>query len=176
MEVGIATVLAAVVVAGALLWAAAKVVTQLALVRAEQRRSRQLSIATLFAPAIAKASDDPRALLTWQPLARTLRSLFSDEFLALDRESKSTFPFSQEALTAAHARWTTEWLAWERAHDATYKLKALEARHELQERAASEFGRAKLDAIEREKLDLYQRRYEEYVRVAKALQTLSDNA
>jgi hypothetical protein len=32
--------------------------------------------------------------------------------------------------------------------------------------------RAKVDAIEREKLDAYQRRYEEYVRVAKALQAL----
>src|SRR5215471_4943737 len=34
-------------------------------------------------------------------------------------------------------------------------------------------GRARLDALEREKLDLYQRRYEEYVRVAKALQKLA---
>ena len=33
--------------------------------------------------------------------------------------------------------------------------------------------RARLDAVEREKLDRYQRRYAEYVRVAKALQALS---
>jgi hypothetical protein len=33
--------------------------------------------------------------------------------------------------------------------------------------------RAKLDAVEREKLDSYQRRYEEYVRIAKALQALT---
>jgi len=32
--------------------------------------------------------------------------------------------------------------------------------------------RARLDAVESEKLDLYQRRYQEYVRVAKALQAL----
>jgi hypothetical protein len=37
---------------------------------------------------------------------------------------------------------------------------------------AAGIGRARLDAIEREKLDLYQRRYAEYVRTAKALQTL----
>jgi hypothetical protein len=34
-------------------------------------------------------------------------------------------------------------------------------------------ARARLDAVEREKLELYQRRYEEYVRVSKALQSLS---
>jgi hypothetical protein len=33
-------------------------------------------------------------------------------------------------------------------------------------------ARARVDAVEREKLDLYQRRYGEYVRVAKALQAL----
>jgi hypothetical protein len=32
--------------------------------------------------------------------------------------------------------------------------------------------RARLDAVESEKLDLYQRRYADYVRVAKALQAL----
>jgi hypothetical protein len=38
--------------------------------------------------------------------------------------------------------------------------------------AESPARRARIEAIEREKLDLYQRRYEEYVRVAKALQML----
>jgi hypothetical protein len=33
-------------------------------------------------------------------------------------------------------------------------------------------ARARLDAIEGEKLDLYQRRYADYVRTAKALQAL----
>jgi hypothetical protein len=33
--------------------------------------------------------------------------------------------------------------------------------------------RARVEAVEREKLDIYQRRYEEYVRVSKALQTLT---
>jgi hypothetical protein len=32
--------------------------------------------------------------------------------------------------------------------------------------------RARLDAVEQEKLEIYQRRYAEYVRVAKALQAL----
>ena len=34
-------------------------------------------------------------------------------------------------------------------------------------------GRARAEALEREKLALYQRRYEEYTRVAKALQTMA---
>ena len=121
---------------------------------------------------MASAQDDPRVLLTWQPLAKTLRSRFPDEFAALDAASGSTFPFSKDMLASAHARWTTDWLAWEKAHDATYKMKALVAQQELKG-DTSEAARAKLDAVEREKLELYQRRYEEYVRVGKALQGLA---
>jgi len=137
------------------------------------QHQREIALATLFAPGMAKVQDDPRALLTWQPLARTLRSRFGAEFAALDAASGSTFPFSKDAIAAAHARWTTEWLAWEKSHDATYKLKALAAQQELQGHANSELARAQIDAVEREKLELYQRRYEEYVRVGKALHGLT---
>jgi len=137
----------------------------------DRQRDRELALATLFAPAMAAAQNDPRVLLTWQPLAKTLRARFPEEFAALDTASGSTFPFNKEMLTSAHARWTTEWLAWEKAHDATYKMKALVAQQELKG-DASEAARAKLEAVEREKLELYQRRYEEYVRVGKALQAL----
>ena len=142
--------------------------------REEQRRNRELSIATLFAPAIERARDDPRVLLTWQPLAKTLRARFPEEFTALDAASGSTFPFSADFLASAHARWTADWLTWEKAHDATYKMKALVAQQEQHARgdAGSDAARARLDAVEREKLEMYQRRYEEYVRVAKALQAL----
>ena len=139
--------------------------------REEQQRNRELSLASLFAPAIERAHNDPRVLLTWQPLAKTLRSRFPDEFAALDAASGSTFPFNKDMLASAHARWTADWLAWEKAHDATYKMKALVAQQELKG-DTSEAARAKLDAVEREKLELYQRRYEEYVRVGKALQGL----
>jgi hypothetical protein len=138
----------------------------------QQQRNRELSLAALFAPAMERAHDDPRVLLTWQPLAKTLRARFPDEFAALDAASGSTFPFSKDVLAAAHARWTTEWLSWEKAHDGTYKLKALAAQQELKSDSSPELGRAKLDAVEREKLELYQRRYEEYVRVGKGLQAL----
>jgi len=138
----------------------------------EQRRNRELSLAALFAPAIERAHDDPRVLLTWQPLAKTLRARFPEEFAALDAASGSTFPFSKDMLASAHARWTADWLAWEKSHDGTYKLKALLAQQELRGDTTSEAARAKLDAVEREKLELYQRRYEEYVRVGKALHGL----
>ena len=132
----------------------------------------RLSIASLFAPALPLVQNDPRALLAWQPLANTLRQRFPDEFAALDSAAGSTFPFSKDVISGAHARWTAEWLAWERSHDATYKLKALEAQQQLQSSGDQAVARAKVDAVEREKLDAYQRRYEEYIRVAKALQQL----
>ena len=167
-----ATFIAALIVGAAIGGAAARLIAELKRGREEALRSREMALATLFAPGIAAVQDDPRALLTWQPLARTLRSRFSQEFAALDAASGSTFPFGKDVLTAAHARWTTEWLAWEKAHDATYKLKALVAQHELKGDAPPELMRARIDAVEGEKLELYQRRYEEYVRVGKALQAL----
>jgi hypothetical protein len=139
----------------------------------DRQRDRELALVALFAPAIAAVHTDPRALLTWQPLAKTLRSRFAAEFAALDAASGSTFPFSKDVIAAAHARWTTEWLAWEKSHDATYKLKALAAQQELQGHSNSELARAQIDAVEREKLEQYQRRYEDYVRVGKALHGLA---
>ena len=92
---------------------------------------------------------------------------------ALDRATGGTFPFSPEQIEAAHAQWTADWLAWELAHDTEYKLKAAIAEQELDgDRRGGPRRAARLDAIEREKLDLYQRRYADYVRTAKALQAL----
>jgi len=164
---------AALIVALAVGGAATQIVAELRRGREEAARSREMTLAALFAPAISSARQDPRVLLTWQPLAKTLRARFSEAFAALDAASGSTFPFDQDVLASAHARWTTEWLAWEKAHDATYKLKAVVAERELQGEAASAVGRATLEAIDREKLEMYQRRYEEYVRVGKALQALA---
>ncbi|HXD74497.1 MAG TPA: hypothetical protein VN628_12205 [Vicinamibacterales bacterium] len=133
---------------------------------------REIALVALFGPAIERAREDPRVLLTWEPLARTLRARFSAEFAALDAASGSTFPFSKEFIASAHSRWTADWLAWEQAHDSTYKLKAIQAQHGLGGDTTSELARATLDAVEREKLELYQRRYEDYVRVARSLHDL----
>jgi hypothetical protein len=163
----------AVLIAAALWWATQQVVAGLRAARDEASRGRTLALLELFAPALRDAQDDPRALLAWQPCAKVARQLFPAECAALDRAAGAPFPFTPAELQAAHARWTTDWLAWERAHDATYKLKAAAAEQELTAAGASSTLRSRLEAIEQEKLDLYQRRYADYVRVAKALQALS---
>ena len=162
--------LSAVIVAAVVAWAALQIVRELQASRAERARERRLQILAVFAPAVGAAQADPRAILVWQPLARTARQLFPEDFAELDRVSGTTFPFGGERIQAAHARWTADWLAWERTHDAEFKLKAAIIEHEITESGGSPIVRARLEAVEREKLDQYQRRYEEYVRVAKALQ------
>ena len=162
---------AAIVVAAAVLWAARALVVELRAARDESARTRALALLQTFSAGIAAAHADPRALLTWVPLARAARQVLPAEFALLDTAAGATFPFSADQVQAAHARWTADWLAWERTHDADYKLKAVVLEREL---AAGESAitRARLEAVEREKLDLYQRRYQEYVQVAKALQSL----
>jgi hypothetical protein len=163
------TAIAALIVAVAIVVSIAQIVTELRAAREDARRERTLSIAALFGPAVAAVQDDPKALLVWQPLASTIRRLFPEECASLDTAAGSSFPFNADVISAAHARWTADWLAWEGTHDANYKLKTAVAEQDLE----SPGGRARLDAVEREKLDLYQRRYEEYIRVAKALQKLT---
>jgi hypothetical protein len=158
------------IVAVAIIVIGGQIATEMKRDTEERRRERQLTIAALFAPALDRVRDDPKALLAWQPLAKILRAQFPEEFAVLDAAGGSTFPFSKDLIGASHAKWTTEWLAWERTHDATYRLKTSEAEHDSTAEPA--VVRARVDAIEREKLDIYQRRYEEYTRVAKALQNL----
>jgi hypothetical protein len=117
-----------------------------------------------FAPAVGAGNIDPRAILAWEPLARTARTLLPEEFARIDRATGAAFPFSADRLQAAHAQWTADWLGWERTHDAEYKLKAAAVEDELARSDGSALVRARLDAVEREKLDLYQRRYAEYAR------------
>lgn len=132
---------------------------------------RVASLLAMFAPALAATQQDARAFLVWQPLAKTARRLFPAEFAELDRAG-GTFPFTPGQIDAAHSQWTADWLAWEHAHDIEYKLKVAVAEHELSAQGGATVARAMLDAVEREKLEGYQRRYAEYVRIAKALQAL----
>ena len=164
--------LASLIVAGAIAWSALQLVAELRAARDARAAARTLSLIELFAPAIAAAQQDPRLYLVWQPVAKLARQLLPAEAAAIDRAAGATFPFSAADLQAAHAQWTTDWLAWERAHDAEYKLKATIAAAELAASGNSDVARGKLDAVENEKFDRYQRRYAEYVRVAKALQAL----
>jgi hypothetical protein len=167
--------IASLIVAAAIAGAALQVVGELRAARDERARARQLALIELFVPARAAAQQDPRAYLVWHPIASLVRQLFPAESAALDRAAGGSFPFAPADLQAAHAQWTTEWLAWERAHDAEYKLKAAAAAAELAAASSSEVARGKVEAVENEKLDRYQRRYAEYVRVAKALQALQQS-
>jgi hypothetical protein len=166
------TLLSAIVVAGGIVWGVREVVRELAAARREQTKARALTLLQTFSPAIAEAARDPRTLLTSVPLAKASRALYPQEFAEFDRAAGGTFPFTAEAIQAAHSRWTAEWLAWEQAHNSEYKLKVATAEEELRASGGVPLTRARLDAVEREKLEGYQRRYEEYVRVAKALQAL----
>ena len=136
---------------------------------------RVATLLTLFAPALTAAQQDPRALLVWEPIAIAARQLFPEEFASLDRAMGGRFPFTSERIEAAHSQWTADWLAWELAHDTEYKLKVAVAEHELAAQGGAAVARARLDAVEREKLGLYQRRYAEYVQTAKALQALIES-
>jgi hypothetical protein len=166
-------VLAAVLVAAVVAWGATRIASELRTTREDAARARVLEIFTLFAPAAGAAAEDPRAVLVWEPLARTARRLYPDQFAQLDRAAGGPFPFGPDRIEAAHAQWTADWLAWEGAHDAEFKTKAAAIEAELAGAAASPAARAQFEAVEREKLERYQRRYQEYIRVAKILQNLS---
>jgi hypothetical protein len=144
------------------------IVLELSRTRRDANTARLLSV---FGPAIARVRKDPRALLVWEPLARTARRVFPEAFAALERNG-GTFPFTIAEIREAHDRWTGEWLTWERNHELEYRLKAAAAEEQL---SRGDRGAAlrQAEALEREKLDRYQRRYEEYIRVAKALQALA---
>ena len=141
-----------------------------------EKRRRDAAIQQLlatFGPAAAAVQHDPKQLLVWYPLARTSRRLFPDEVAELDKAAGGTFPFTKEQLQAAHARCSSDWLAWERAHDAEYSLKTVQVQDEIDRTGqgphASPLLRTRLAAIEQQKLESYQQRYEEYIKTAKAL-------
>jgi hypothetical protein len=127
-----------------------------------------------FGAAQAAALGDPRQLLTWYPLAEAARRLEPDAFADIEAAAGKPFPFSRADAERAHARVSSEWLAWEKAHDEEYRIKAAEAERALAAASgdAAAVARARLDRIQHEKIERYQQRYEEYIRTGKALQAL----
>lgn len=159
--------LVAAAITGALTWIARDL-------RAARRAATLQSLLATFGRAVADVERDPRTLLVWHPMAAGARRLFPDAFAELDAATNGSFPFTRDQIQAAHARWTTDWLSWERAHAFEYKLKAAAAEEELDRHRDSEAARVRLHGIEREKLERYQQKYEEYVRVSKALAALAE--
>lgn len=141
-----------------------------------RRDAQVLELLALFGPACERARADPRVLLAWYPVASAARRAFPAAFAALEYGGDARFPFSAADLEAAHARWSTDWLDWERRQDAEHRdrREALEAELGRATEATAPALRARLEALEREKLEHYQRRYEEYVRVSRALEQLSE--
>lgn len=140
----------------------------------ERRRDAQvLGLLATFGPVVERAHTDPRVLLTWHPIALTARKRFPDAFAALDGDASHRFPFGSALLESAHATWTTDWLAWEVEHDAEFRRRAAA----LESQSAStdpRETRAGVEQLEREQLEGYQRQYESYVKVSKALAALAD--
>lgn len=146
-----------------------------------QRRRHEATLQHLmamFGPAAAAAQLDPKQLIVWYPVAQTSRKLFPEAFNQLDASAGGAFPFSKEQLKAAHAKWTADWLAWERAHDAEYSVKTAEVQDEIDRvpAPAPALLRTRLAAIEQQKLERYQRRYEEYIKTAKILAAFAEPA
>jgi len=142
-----------------------------------QRREATLRhLLTTFAPAATAAQQDPKQLIHWYPLAQSSRKLFPEAFKELDAAAGAAFPFTKEQLKAAHSRWTADWLAWERAHDAEYSLKTAQVQDEIDrvQGQASPLLRTRLAAVEQQKLERYQQRYEEYIKTAKALAAFAE--
>ena len=167
IEIALAAVAAAI-------WFGAALLARRLLSR--QRDDQIQGLLATFGPAVERARTDPRVLLAWYPVASAARRAFPVAFWALDGEAEPRFPFSAADLEAAHARWSTDWLDWERRQDAEHRARREAVEAEL-ERATGETApplRARLEALEREKLEQYQRRYEEYVRVSRALKELSE--
>jgi len=130
-----------------------------------------------FGPAIVTGRKDPEMFVAWSQLAKTARALFPESFRSFDAAVAGRFPFSQEAIEAAHARWTADWLAWECQHDTEYKDKTAVVEIALETASESERPslRAQLAAVTEEKLRTYQARYEGYVRIGKAIAALEDS-
>jgi hypothetical protein len=144
-----------------------------AALRQRRQDAQMLSLLATFGPVVERAQTDPRALLTWQPMALAARQSFPEAFATLDGDATHRFPFGSALLESAHAQWTSEWLAWEGEHDTDYRR-----REALLEAKGAEPGaediRPALDLLEREKLERYQRQYETYVKVSKALAALAE--
>ncbi len=142
--------------------------------RRRQHRERLAAVLlTSLAPAAARA--EPRELLAWRGAAETARRLFPDAVEAIERQSGEAFPFPHAVVDDAHARWTAEWLAWERRHDVDFKQRTGRLEADLEAAGGvTPAGRARLAALDDEKLQTYQQRYEEYVRIGNGLTALGE--
>lgn len=147
--------------------------------RRDRRRQHEERLAAMLLTSLAPAAarSEPRDLLAWRDAAAAARRLFPDAVDAIETRTGEAFPFPHAVVDNAHARWTAEWLAWERRHDADFKERASGLEAELQAAGSPPSAiRARLAALDDEKLQAYQQRYEEYVRIGNGLAALRERA
>lgn len=166
-------------VAASLLLAATLAIVGALLIIEMRRRRREQALGHLLGalgPAVVAARADPEALVAWAAVARAARGAFPEACARLDAAAGGRFPFSSELIEAAHARWTADWLAWERQHDLKYKEQTAAAERELDAAGEDEVPacQLRLAAVNQEKLQTYQERYEHYVRTGKAIGAIED--
>jgi hypothetical protein len=142
----------------------------------KQEHKDQLMVVLLTGSAAAVARAEPRELLAWQAAADVVRRLFPDAIADIESKGGESFPIPRKVVEAAHTKWTAEWLAWERQHDADFRKRTsvLQAELEATGHEHTPDGHARIAALEGEKLQSYQRRYEEYVQIGKGLTGLLD--
>ena len=144
--------------------------------RRRRREQALLQLLVGLGPAVVAARRDPEALVAWGEVARAARGAFPEASAQLDAAAGGRFPFSRALVEAAHARWTADWLAWERQHDVEFKERVAAAEQALDAAPADETAalQLRLAAINQEKLQTYQERYEHYVRVGKAIGAIGE--
>ena len=144
--------------------------------RKQRRDAQLLGLLATFAPIAKEARSDPRLLLVHYPAVVAARRCFPEAFAALEEPQSKSFPLGSLEIEEAHARWTAEWLEWEQRHESEYQRKAAVLNAELVNTTDARMPalRAELEAVEQQKLDLYQHRYEEYVGVSRALAKLTE--
>ena len=155
---------------GAVVWGAERA-------RRDRRRQHRERVAAVLLTSLAPAAvrGEPRDLLAWRSAADNVRRMFPDAVDAIERQTGEMFPFSRAVVDDAHARWTAEWLAWERRHDVEFKQRASALEAELSAAGGDTVAaRARVAALEDEKLQAYQQRYEEYVRIGNGLTALKE--
>lgn len=145
------------------------------ILRARRRDAQILQLLDIFGPVVDRVRSDPHVLLTWYPVASAARQMFPDAFAAISQAGVEPFPFGETALETAHARWTTDWLEWEHRNDGNSRRnrETIGLEIERSQGAAAQAARDRLDALERDSLEQYQRKYEEYVKVSRALGALT---
>ena len=144
--------------------------------RKQRKDAQVLGLLSTFASTAKEVRSDPRLLLVHYPVVVAARRCFPDAFSALEEPQSKSFPLGSLEIEEAHARWTAEWLEWERSHESEYQRKAAVLNSELVNTTDARMPalRAELEAVEQQKLDLYQHRYEEYVGVSRALAKLTE--